>query len=105
MHLRRFHYKERALLFRLCCGLFMLCHGAVYAQFDWKKITMPTAQEVKAGFQKPPSQYSNSVTWGWDGPMSREVIARDLESLHALGFSAATIEAGYRMPVESLSDG
>jgi hypothetical protein len=37
--------------------------------------------------------------------MSREVIARDLDNLHRLGFGAVTIEAGYRMPAEYLSDG
>lgn len=37
--------------------------------------------------------------------MSREVIERDLDSLQALGFGTVTIEAGYRMPVEYLSDG
>jgi hypothetical protein len=37
--------------------------------------------------------------------MSREVIARDLDTLYAKGFRAVTIEAGYRMPADYLSDG
>lgn len=78
---------------------------ASIAQPVWQKLSLPTAQQVKTSFQKPPSYHSNSVTWGWNGPMSREVIAKDLDNLKQLGFQAATIEAGYRMPADYLSDG
>lgn len=61
------------------------------------------ASEVKASFKHPPSYASNSVTWGWNGPMNKDVIVRDLDSLQALGFNVVTIEAGYRMPFEYLS--
>ncbi len=91
------------------CGCFvaslLLFAKTTNAQASWQKLSFPTAQQVKASFQHPPSYHSNSVTWGWDGPVSRESIAKDLDSLHHLGFSVATIEAGYHMPVEYLSDG
>lgn len=88
-----------------CMVLFLFCYSVTCAQTVWQRLSFPTTQQVKASFQHPPSYASNSVTWGWNGPMSREVIARDLDSLHHLGFSAVTIEAGYKMPAEYLSDG
>lgn len=88
-----------------CLILFLLQAATANAQAPWQKLSFPTAQEVKASFQHPPSSCANSVTWGWDGPVSRETVAKDLDSLRRLGFGAVTIEAGYRMPVEYLSDG
>lgn len=99
----------KRLLFLVSTFTFLV--GGVQAQtqqrtsYPWQQLSSPGAQEIKASFQQPPSYTSNSVTWGWDGPMNREAIARDLDSLKALGFGVATIEAGYRMPVEYLSDG
>ncbi len=86
-------------------GCWLLMCFPSNAQTSWQKLSFPTSTQVKASFQHPPSYASNSVTWGWDGPMSQEAMARDLDSLHALGFRVATIEAGYGMPVEYLSDG
>ncbi len=72
----------------------------------WQHLTDPTAVEAAAGFVTPAPEYGPTVTWGWNGPMSEEVIVRDLDALHALGFAAATIEAGYRMDnAPYLSDG
>jgi len=96
---------KRSLLLSLCCFGSLLISVALQAQQSWQKLSFPAVQQVKASFQQPPSYHSNSVTWGWDGPMSREVIARDLDNLHSLGFGAVTIEAGYGMPAEYLSDG
>jgi hypothetical protein len=95
----------RSFLFTLALSTLLLLQASSFAQQPWQKLSYPTILQVKASFQHPPSYYSNSVTWGWNGPMSREVIARDLDSLHALGFRAVTIEAGYKMPAEYLSDG
>src|SRR4051794_20620265 len=95
----------KSLVFCLSCFVLFLVSNSSQAQRSWQKLVTPNVQEIKAFFQHPPSYYSNSVTWGWNGPMSKEVIARDLDSLHALGFSAVTIEAGYKMPVEYLSEG
>lgn len=99
---------HRRCLFILCAGctaVLLLCCSVINAQTVWQKLSFPTTQQVKANFKYPPSYHSNSVTWGWNGPMSREVISADLDSLHRLGFSAVTIEAGYKMPAEYLSDG
>jgi hypothetical protein len=96
---------KKVLVF--CLQAFVLLQLSVVssAQYSWQKLSNPSIQQVKASFQTPPSYHSNSVTWGWNGPMSREVIARDLDSLKRLGFRAVTIEAGYKMPAEYLSDG
>jgi hypothetical protein len=66
---------------------------------------MPSQARVKQSFLQPETAYANTVTWGWDGPMSEEIINRDLDSLYHRGFRAVTIEAGYRMPALYLSDG
>ncbi len=65
---------------------------------------MPSLAEVTANFKNPPSQYSSTVTWGWDGNSSRESVARDLDKLYSLGFRAATIEPGYGMAGKYLSE-
>jgi hypothetical protein len=74
------------------------------AQATWQKTTMPTLAEVSDKLLNPPSQYSSTVTWGWDGNITREVIARDLDKLHDVGFRAVTIEAGYGMAGKYLSE-
>jgi hypothetical protein len=83
----------------------ILYSNGAKAQQPWQRLTDPAAKEVAAEFVNPPTAYANTVTWGWDGPMSREVIRKDLDSLYRLGFRAVTIEAGYHMPVAYLSDG
>ena len=85
----------------LACTLFT---QKLSAQAQWQKINMPTLAEVSKNLSNPPSQYSNTVTWGWDGNMSREVIARDLDKLYSVGFRAVTIEAGYGMAGKYLSE-
>lgn len=78
--------------------LFLSClKPAQAAEPAWLQMTNPTSTEVAAKFTDPPPEYCNSVTWGWNGPMTEEVITRDLDTLHARGFRIATIEAGYRM--------
>jgi hypothetical protein len=69
----------------------------VAAPQPWQQVTNPTAAEVLKNFATPPSEYAASVTWGWNGPMTEEVIVRDLDTLHARGLRVATIEAGYHM--------
>lgn len=97
--------KRQAALFCTSSLVVLLFSVATTAQPAWQKLSAPTVQQIKASFQVPPSYHSNSVTWGWNGPMSREVIARDLDSLYRRGFRAVTIEAGYKMPADYLSDG
>lgn len=67
----------------------------VWGQKPWQQLSNPKAVEVAARFQSPPSEYAVTVTWGWDGPITEEVIIRDLDLAHKRGFRAVTIEAGY----------
>ena len=75
------------------------------AQQPWQHLDMPGASEVASHFRNPPPAYGPTVTWGWDGPVNRTVIQRDLDQLHTLGFRAVTIEAGYGMNAPYLSPG
>jgi hypothetical protein len=106
-----YHYKysvrlPRKITGKLCMAL--LCCTVttqkLSAQAAWQKVNMPTLSELSNTLLNPPSQYSATVTWGWDGNMTREVIARDLDKLHEVGFRAVTIEAGYGMAGKYLSE-
>src|SRR3954470_23692230 len=105
MHTMKLRNIRKALLECTICSVAQLLSTTSIAQSAWQKLSFPAVQQIKASFKNPPTYHSNSVTWGWNGPMSREVIASDLDSLHRLGFGAVTIEAGYKMPAEYLSDG
>ena len=68
-------------------------------------VTMPGINEVASHFQNPPSQYGPTATWGWQGPITKESIVRDLDRLHSIGFKSVTIEAGYHMLEHYLTPG
>jgi hypothetical protein len=72
---------------------------------SWQAITVPTAAEVAARFAAPPAEYGLILWWGWDGPMSEEVIVRDLDEIRARGVQCVMIEAGYEMAEPYLSPG
>ncbi len=73
---------------------FLAGPAAAFAALDqpWQKITDPTAAEAAAQFASPPVDTGAQFTWGWQGPVDREVIARDLDGMQALGVNAAVIE-------------
>ncbi len=75
------------------------------AEKPWQKLSDPTVSEVAAKFKTPPSENSNSVLWGWVGPVNEETIVCDLDTLHARGFRIVTIEAGIGMAEPYLSEG
>lgn len=83
--------------------LLLSATGAKAQQF-WQKLSMPAAADMAANFKDFPSVYAQTVTWGWDGAITRETIAKDLDSLSAHGLRVATIEAGYNMPGPYLSE-
>lgn len=60
---------------------------------------------LAAGFKTPSPTYGPSILWGWEGPMSKEVIVRDLDHFKSLNIRSVNIEAGYDLPVPYLSDG
>jgi len=72
---------------------------------SWSAITVPAAATVAADFLSPGPEYGLILWWGWDGPMSEAVIARDLDEIVARGVRCVMIEAGYGMAEPYLSPG
>ena len=77
----------------LCCS----------ANRPWQNFNDTGVDEVAANFQSPPVEYSMTFYWGWDGEMSEEVIARDLDAFKARGVHIVTLESGYDMGSPYLS--
>jgi len=77
--------------------LSLIVTSSVWGQKPWQQLSYPKASEVAAHFQSPPPEYAVTMTWGWDGPITEEVIIRDLDLAHRRGFRAVTVEAGYDM--------
>ncbi len=71
--------------------------SVISAERSWQTISNPTVAEVASNFKSPPAEYSMTFYWGWDGPISEEVIARDLDEYKAKGVRAVTLEPGYDM--------
>lgn len=62
-----------------------------------QQISDPSVAEVASNFKEPPAEYSMTFYWGWDGPVTEEVITRDLDTFKAKGVRAVTLEPGYDM--------
>ena len=69
------------------------------------KISNPSASEVLGRFDEPPVEYSLSFYWGWDGNVTEEVMARDMDNFRANNVHIVSLEAGYEMGASYLSDG
>src|ERR1035438_2082730 len=63
----------------------------------WQQHHPRTASEFAPRFLAPPAEYSPTLWWGWDGPITERVITRDLDGFLARGVRAVTIEPGYKM--------
>jgi hypothetical protein len=86
--------------------LALLClNRAAAADRPWLEITGASVSEVAAQFQAPPPENGMTLWWGWDGPVSPEVIRRDLDRIKAMGFTGVMIEAGNRMEQKYLTPG
>ena len=77
----------------------------VFHKESLSSVSNPTAGEVATRFKNPPPQYSLSFYWGWDGKVTEEVIARDLDEFRSNNVSVVTIEPGYDMDSPYLSKG
>lgn len=82
---------------------FLLTGTSVYSQRPWQQIVMPKLTDVYFNFQSPPPEYGIVLWWGWDGPMTKEVIMNDLDKIKSMGFKGVMIEAGYGMTEKYLS--
>ena len=72
---------------------------------SWSAITVPAATSVAACCPSPRPEYGLILWWGWDGPMSEEVIIRDLDEIRERGVRCVMVEAGYGMTEPYLSSG
>ncbi len=80
-----------------------LLNSASASQRPWQELSNPKVSDVASSFKSPPPEYSMTFYWGWDGPVTEEVIARDLEEYSSKNVKAVTLEAGYRMAAKYLS--
>jgi len=69
----------------------------------WQRLSDPTVAELAPNFATPPSAYSSQVTWGWNGVITREAIARDLDRIRAMNLYAAWVEPGRNPQARYLS--
>jgi hypothetical protein len=88
----------------LCLIVVAAMGGTAWGQRPWQQLSDPTAEEVAARFASPPAEYSMTFYWGWDGPVTEEVIARDLDQYKANNVLCVTVEAGYNMAAKYLSE-
>jgi len=71
----------------------------------WQEFNDKGVDEIAASFQAPPVEYSMTFYWGWDGKITEEVIARDLDAFRERGVHIVTLESGYDMGSPYLSEG
>ncbi|WP_132226066.1 hypothetical protein [Pedobacter sp. ok626] len=77
----------------------------VFAQKNWQCMTSPKVEKLVAGFKSPPPEYTETVTFGLEGPLKRESVIRDLDAIHKQGIRVVSMEAAYKMAVPYLSVG
>src|ERR1700722_9204891 len=74
---------------------FFAISGELIAQDrPWQRLNDSTVAEVAHNFSSPPSEYSSQITWGWNGVITRESIARDLDKIKSLNLLSAWVEPG-----------
>jgi hypothetical protein len=60
----------------------------------WQQLQMPTAARVAAVWNDPPSAYGPEPYYGMGGPITIDVIRRDLDTMKASGWRAVTVQYG-----------
>jgi hypothetical protein len=62
--------------------LFLLA-AASAADRPYLTLNSPTVKEVAAGFRTPAPETGMVVWWGMDGPVTAEVVNRDLDTFNS----------------------
>jgi hypothetical protein len=90
---------------RLFPLLALACLGfaSAPAQQPWQHLQMPTAAAVQQAWQSPPPEYGPEPYYGLNGPATLATVEHDLDAMHALGYQAVTVQAGYGMTAAYLS--
>ena len=73
------------------------------ANHSWQVVQMPTVAEVKAAWKTPPAEYGPEPYFGMNGPVTIESLAKDLDTMKAMGFHAVTAQAGGGMSTTYLT--
>jgi len=89
----------------LLSGFALLTAHLTLAQQPWQKVTLPKYNAMAATLKNYPTAYAETLTWGLEGPLSRESVIADLDAIYKQGIRVVSIEAGYGMKVPYLSDG
>jgi hypothetical protein len=89
-------------IFTLFATCLALC-AAAPAQQPWQHLQSPTAAEVQKAWQSPPPEYGPEPYYGLNGPATLATVQHDLDTMHALGYQAVTVQAGYGMQQPYLS--
>jgi hypothetical protein len=69
----------------------------------WQKLQMPTAAEVAKVWVSPPSEFGPEPYFGMNGAVTIDSLAKDLDTMKAMGFYAVTAQAGGGMTSTYLS--
>lgn len=84
-------------------ALFLSCKNQ--KKINHPTLEKPSSKEIIQQFNNPPTEYSLTFYWGWDGNVSEDVIARDLDEFKTKNVHIVTLEPGYGMPYKYLSSG
>ncbi len=84
--------------------LALLLTTTAQTQQPWQHLQNPTAAEVQSVWTTPPPEYGPEPYYGLNGPVDQTVIARDLDAMQSLGYTAVTAQAGYNMREPYLSE-
>lgn len=87
------------------CIFLLICLLVPFAGAADPQLTNPSAGKVAATFAEPPVEYGMTFYWGWDGNVTAEVIARDMDAFSERNVRVVTLEPGYRMSSPYLSEG
>jgi len=83
----------------------LLTANLTLAQQPWQKVTLPKYAAMAAMLKNYPTAYAETLTWGLEGPLTRETVVADLDAIYKQGIRVVSIEAGYGMKVPYLSNG
>jgi len=73
------------------------------AQQPWQQMQRPDVRQVSEVWKDPAPEYGPEPYYGLSGNVTLDVVRRDLDTLHQLGFRAVTVQAGRDLPFEYLS--
>lgn len=83
-----------AIRLALALGFSFAGSAAWAATQPWQQIQMPTGAQVRSVWNNPPSEYGPEPYYGMSGPVTIDVLRRDLDQMKASGWRAVTVQYG-----------